>query len=228
MFSYQFKTTLVLLFLGFFCGVCMSVLFMGCGGCNRGKLQPSTFHEIKKKQNSADSTFQKEKERLDTIKQQLKSDAKATKTALQKAKQTTGLRQQQIKRLTEPKGYPAQLLLEKRTRPEPDTVFDHCDSLVQEVAHFIEENQTKDSLYENQIGTLDSLVFTQDAIIQNNSAAYNNLQRLFNQAVDFGETVEKENLRLHQKLRRQKTKSKIVSIGLMILTGAATNYLIHR
>lgn len=228
MFSYQFKTTMILLFLGFICGVCMSILFMGCGGCNRPSSATKPLKELKKAAANSNASHQQRKIQLDTAKARLQVLVAKTGVVLQQEKKAVAVRKEKLKKLIEPQGYPTKLLVQKRDAPRPDTVLGQCDSLLNEVSLFIQENDRKDSLYETKLATLDSLVLVQGSIIQNDSLAYRNLQILFNEAVSRGEAIEIENSSLQKKLKRQKIKSKFVSIGLMLISGAAANYFIHR
>lgn len=228
MFSYQFKTTMILLILGFISGVCMSILFVGCGGCNSSLPRVTTAKEIKKAAFDSNAAYQQRRVQLDTVKSRLQVHVAKTNLTLQQEKNQAAIRKEKVKKLIEPKGYAARLLIQKRDAPQPDTLFTKCDSLQKEVSLFIEENDRKDSLYETQIATMDSLVLVQGRIIENDSVAYRNLQVLFHSAVDHGEVMEMENKSLQKKMKRQKFKSKIVSIGLMLLSGAAANYFIHR
>jgi hypothetical protein len=228
MVKYQFTTSLTILLLGFICGVCMSVLFIGCGGCNRSPVKTTTTKALKQQEMQVDSTCKKAKLGLDSVKTILQHKIVATKSNLSLAKTSVTKRKQVIQKLIEPKGFSATELRKKISPVIPDSTLTNCDSLTKEISFFIQESEIKDSLYEKQIGTLDNLVLTQDAIIKNDSVAYHNLQRLFHQAIVHGEVLEKDNRQLEQKMKRQKVKSKIVSLGLMLISGFATNYFIRR
>lgn len=227
MVKYQFTTSLTILLLGFICGVCMSILFIGCGGCNRSPVKTTTTKVLKQQQRQVDSTYKKAKVELDSVKTILQNKVVATKTNLSFAKSSVTKRKQVIQRLIEPTGYPATELHRKVSPAIPDSTLANCDSLAKEISFFIQESDTKDSMYEKQLNTMDSLVLTQDAIIKNDSVAYHHLTGLFHQAIAHGEVMEETNSQLERKLKRQKVKAKFVSIGLMLITGFATNYFIH-
>lgn len=226
MVSNQFKTSLVLLFLGFISGVCLSVLFMGCGGCNSSASKSSPLTEIKSKAADNHASYQNKDAQLDSIQSNLTCSIDNLKTPLKKAKQAVAKRQIRIARIIEPKGYPAKKLIKESDYPHPEVGF-KCDSVINEVSLLIKENNYKDSLYETQLAQYDDLVHTQNLIIQNDSFAYQNLQGLFDEAIERGEILEKENSILRKKMKRQKVKGKLVSIGLIILSGFAANNLLH-
>lgn len=226
MFSTQFKISITLIILGFICGICMSILFFGCAGCGRSKVSTTTT-ELRSKAKASDSSYKETAQKLDTVKKNLQQKAVANKTSLANAKSTTHYQERKLRQMIEPTGYPVSQLLNRIAKPSPDTVFTHCDSLKNEIGLFLNQNHVKDSLYEKQISTLDSMVLTQDAIIKNDSLAYARLQGLYTQAIDYSAGLENEKAQLQKKIRRQKTKSKIASFGLMVLTGFATNYLLR-
>jgi hypothetical protein len=228
MFSDQFKTSMILIILGFFSGVCMSVLFIGCGGCNRSAPKTIPIKEIKQAAADSQAVYQQRKFQLDTAKFRLQTEVAKTDRVLQRVKSNVAIRKENVRKLIEPQGYPAKALVQKRDVPRPDTAFTRCDSLLREVSLFIQENDRKDSLYETQIAALDSMVDVQSRIIQNDSLAYRNLQALFHSAIGRGEAMEVENALLEKQLKRQKVKSKLVSVGLMIISGAAVHYFLKR
>jgi hypothetical protein len=102
-----------------------------------------------------------------------------------------------------------------------------CDSLVTVVGDYIIENNEKDSLYDEQIKTMDSLSWNKDSVIQAHAESYNSLHRLFDQSLNQQVSLEKENLQLEKQVKRQRVKSKLLTIGLLFLSGTATNYLLH-
>ena len=105
--------------------------------------------------------------------------------------------------------------------------FSTCDSLKNEVSEYITQNQLKDSLYESHVVTLDSVIAVKDSLITVKNELYYKLKTLFNQSLTQQQSLMLDNRFLQKKLKRQKFKSKVVAIGLAIVTGLATDYLIH-
>jgi hypothetical protein len=85
----------------------------------------------------------------------------------------------------------------------------------------------KDSLYEEQIVKQDSLIAGKDSIIENKSRLHQELQTLFEQSLAQQQILVKENTGLRKQFKRQKFRSKIVAVGLTVLSGLASNYLIQ-
>jgi hypothetical protein len=225
MVSPQFKTTLVLLFLGFLCGVVMTVLFSGCGGSPETPLADNTISVIKEKAAATETHYQKEIARLDSVNHRLQAELKTTRISLTGAKQNVAKRKSSLVKRTAPTGFPAKHLLQKASQSPVDSLAHPCDSLITEVNHYIQANEVKDSLYEKQINTLDSVVVIQDAIIQNDSVAYRDIKGLLDQAVSRSTALQNDNWKLQRTIRRQKHKSRWATVGLMLLSGAAVHFI---
>lgn len=229
MISLKFKSSIALLLTGLVAGFCLSFLFNGCGN------DPAVTHEtvipakdLKKEADVKEASYQAKITELENKNQQLKLELQSAKDQLVKMKSKTKQRETKIKGMIEPKGYPAKELLQK-VKPAlvSATSLSLCDSLVQEVSEYMQENSTKDSLYEVQIGKQDSLIAGKDSIIENKTKLQQNLQTLFEQSLMQQEILTKENTQLRKKFKRQKFRSKLVTLGVTVLSGLAANYLIQ-
>lgn len=229
MITFKFKSSIALLLTGLVVGFCLSFLFNGCGkdsAMTHEKTVPAK--DLKKEADVKEASYQAKITELENKNQRLKHELKSTQDQLALLKSKTKQRETNIKKMIEPKGYPAKELLQKvKPGSVAYTDLSPCDSLVQEVSVYIQENSLKDSLYEEQIGKQDSLIAGKDSIIENKTRLHQELQSLFEKSLTQQETLVKENTGLRKQFERQKFRSKIIAIGLTVLSGIATNYLIQ-
>lgn len=144
---------------------------------------------------------------------------KTSKNQLATAKVKVQQRETNIKKRIEPAGFPAKELLNKaRPLPVVDSDLSACDSLVKDVTAYIEENALKDSLYEAQINTLDSIVDVKDSVIAEKAKINKSVTEAFTKSLEQQKVLLTENQQLRNKSKRQKRRSKLATIGLMILS----------
>lgn len=225
MISFHLKTFLSLLLLGFVLGFCSSFFFTGCNETHNSKTEVVVKpKELKKQADTIQETYQKQIADLQDQNLELQQNLEITQGLLDQSKQLCKQKEEQIKKLIKPKGYAAKALLAK-----VDTLqsVSDCDSLASLVVQYIDGNNRKDSLYEVQLIQMDSVVSVKDKLIDVNEKAYTNLNLLFNRSLTAQETLLKENKLLQRQFKRQRFKNKVVTVGLMILTATATNYLLH-
>lgn len=229
MLTFKFKSSIALLLTGLVAGFCLSFLFNGCGNDSaipHEKTIPAK--DLKKEADAKEASYQAKITELENKNQHLKQALKSTQDQLAMLKTKTKLRETNIKKMIKPKGYPAKELLQKMNSGfVTDTGLSPCDSLVQEVSVYMQENSLKDSLYEEQIVKQDSLIAGKDSIIENKTKLQQNLQTLFEQSLMQQEILAKENTQLRKKFKRQKFRSKLVTLGVTVLSGLAANYLIQ-
>ena len=164
---------------------------------------------------------------LENKNEALQNDLNTVKEQLVSIKSQTKKRETTIKKILEPKGMAAKDLLEKVGHSIPvDSSLSPCDSLANEVSEYIEENELKDSLYETQTNKLDSTIAIKDSMIQLKSKMHIDLSNTISKLLNDQETLLRENKTLQKQFKRQKRKSKLVTVGLMILTATAANYLL--
>jgi hypothetical protein len=226
MITLNFKNLLSLLFIGFILGFCSSFLFPGCNETTSSKVKIAVSPKAMKKQADAiRENYQKQIDNLQDQNMELAQNLEVTQGLLDQTKQLCKQKELQIKKLTEPRGFPAKALLAKA-----DTVkhTSNCDTLASLVVEYMADNQLKDSLYEVQLIQMDSADTVKDKIIQANEKAYAGLNLLFDKSLLTQQSLAKENKRLQRKFKRQRLKSKLVTAGLMILTAATTNFLSHQ
>jgi len=225
MISLNLKNLLTLLLIGFTLGFCSSCLFTGCDKSSASsKKMVVKPKELKKQAEAIQENYHNQITVLQDQNLQLQQNLEATQALLDRSKQICKQKEQQIKKLTGPKRFLAKDLLAK-----VDTLkaASNCDTLANLVVEYIVENNLKDSLFEIQLTQMDSAVSVKDKLIDANEKAYTNVNILFNQCLKGQETILKENKLLLSKFERQRFKNKVITVGLMILTATASNYLLH-
>ena len=182
---------------------------------------------IKKEIAAKEALHQEKITELENKNAALQKDLNTVKEQLASIKSQTKKREATIKKILEPKGMAAKDLLEKVGHSVPvDSSLSPCDSLANEVSEYIEENLVKDSLYETQIGKLDSTIVIKDSIIQLKSKMHIDLSNTVSKLLNDREALFRENKAIRKQFKRQKRKGKFVTVGLMILTATAANYLL--
>jgi hypothetical protein len=228
MMTFHLRTFLSLLLLGFVFGFGTAFLFTGCNKNSTIKKEAIVKpKELKKQAVTIEENYQKQIASLQDQNIELQQNLEISQGLLDQAKETTKQLENKIKKLIEPIGYPAKRLIQKVKINEISSDPSPCDSLINVVSDYIEENHRKDSIYELQIIQMDSMVSIKDDLIETNTVAYSNLHKLFDQSVASQENLIKENTQLRKQFRRQRFKNKLVTAGLMIISVTATNYLLH-
>jgi hypothetical protein len=229
MMTFHLRTFISLLIAGFVLGFFSTFLFTGCDRNKISKKDISITPKVLKKQaDTIQENYLKQIASLQDQNIELQESLEITQSLLEQSKQAAKQSEKKIKRIIEPKGYPANELLQKVERfHSVDNDLSPCDSLITEVHEYIEENHRKDSLYEIQLIQMDSVVTVKDDLIQANEKAYTNLNLLFGQSLTAQQNLNKENKLLQRQFKRQRFKNKLTTIGLMILSATAANYLLH-
>jgi peptidoglycan hydrolase CwlO-like protein len=182
---------------------------------------------IKKELAEKEASHQAKITELENKNQLLQKDLNTIKEQLASIKSQTKKRETTIKQILEPKGMAAKDLLAKVAHSIPvDSSLSPCDSLSNEVSQYLEENTLKDSLYETQMSKLDSTIAIKDSIIQLKNKFHIDLSNTISKLLNDQEALLRENKALRKEFKRQKRKSKLVTIGLMILSATAANYLL--
>lgn len=230
MISLRFRSTLSIALISFVLGCCAAFLLMArCGKDN----EQASITQAKLLQAQADSLhthYQAAITDLDNQNKQLTRQLQTTKAELEAAKAKTKTKAAAIKQLLTPPGYPAKELLKKTS--DSSTSFaqnpEKCDSLVCLLADFMVETEIKDSLYELQALTQDSLIAGQQAVITFHQSENLHLSFLLKQSLDEQQNLAKDYARLQKKMKRQRASGRWLAIGTAVLSGVATHYLTNR
>ena len=224
------KSSVIILAIGFLMGFSMIFLFLG--NCHSPEINPKLTISPAEQKQQIERTGKEHQQiiaELEKKNQQLQQELTTTKGLLAKAKLKSKASETKIKKLTEPKGFPAKdLLVKVKPQEIPDTIPTNCDSLINEVNEYIQDNAVKDSLYELQIGELDCIISIKDSIITQKEHHNKKLTFLLSQSLTQQQNLIKQNELLQKKFKRQKLRKKVVVIGATILSGIAVDYLIRR
>lgn len=227
MISFNLKSSLAIAIICFVLGCCTT--FLLTGSCNNGaKRENIVMPQILKRQaDSIETLYQAKITKLETANRQLQQELTTIKVQLNDVKAKAKQKEAVIKKITEPKGYPAKELLEKATPSSAAIVSPliTCDSLVQEVNEYIELNEKKEVYYETYIAIQDSIIEGKDSIIAFKITEYNALSRLFDQSLHEQQKLLAENNQLYKRFKREKRKGKLLAVGTALLSGLITHYI---
>jgi hypothetical protein len=109
---------------------------------------------------------------------------------------------------------------------DTDALLANCDSLKQTARQFIADTKIKDSCAATVVKQSDSLINAKDGIIDLQQAKFLSLSLSFDQSIAQQKFLGEENLRLGKVLKRQKIKSKLLSVGALALSGTVIYGLI--
>lgn len=216
--------------------ICFILGFVGCafllGSCNNDKETDKSsliVKNLEQQVKDSEAVFQKKVSELETKNRQLQKELTNIQIELFRIKLKTNERETRIKKLVQPKRLPAKDLL-KKVKDSSISIINapaSCDSLAMEVSEYLKETAIKDSLYESQIVLQDSVIALKDSIITHQSTLYSELKTSFSLSLEQQKELISENQQLYKKLKRQKRRSRIVGFGMMVLSGAAVNYLMN-
>lgn len=223
------KMSISMLIGGLITGFFLSLFVQGCGNSagtsNTAIVSPET---IKSQLAEKVAGYEQKIAELETKNTDLQRQLKTAKNQLSAAKVKVQQREANIKKRIEPTGFPARQLLNKvQPLPGVDSSLSPCDSLVKDIAAYIEENDVKDSLYEVQINTLDSIVDVKESVIAEKKRINKSVTEALTKSLEQQELLLKENQVLRNKSKRQKRRSKLATIGLMILSALGGKQLSH-
>lgn len=174
---------------------------------------------IEQQLSTAKKEFDKETSALKASAAQLQKEAATSKVQLEKIKKKNLVLQTQVYDLLDQKG-----LVNTADTLQMLAV---CDTLQSRVNELLATATIKDSLYENVTVNLEVQLANKDSTITVKDDAYQALKISLDQSLLQQKMVVDQNKNFQQLIKRQKTKSKLVSAGLLVLSGVVANYLIH-
>lgn len=102
----------------------------------------------------------------------------------------------------------------------------NCDSISKSATEFIQASIEKDSLYEIITTTMQTSIRNGDSTIALQQQQYGLMQLDYNRANLANKYLVDENLLQHKELRKQKVKNKVLSVGLLLVSGTAASLLL--
>lgn len=175
--------------------------------------------DIKKEVANTEAAFAKDFDSLNKQSSTLQSELSNTKALLHRVKARNALLTTQVSSLIQK---------QKTTKSEVPDVDGPCDSLVSTVADLMQLNVENDSLSEAIATNLSAQVANKDSTIELKEKQYTYLKLSLDESLLNQQLLLDENKVLGKQVRRQKVKSKILSVALFIFSGAAINYLLRR
>ncbi len=105
--------------------------------------------------------------------------------------------------------------------------YKHDDVFEDKIIELINENNYKDSLYENIDSTVTAQLRNKDSTIVLMGDKYDSLKISLDESMLQQQSLYDQNKQFKKQFRRQKIKTKLLSAGILILSGIAANYLIQ-
>lgn len=227
----NFRASILIAVICFVLGSVLTLVLSGKCSNDQTTQNAIAAKELEKQMQDKETAYQTRISELQKKNQQLQQELTSTQVELFSIKIKTKKKEATIKKLIQPKaapGLPAKELLRKVNKSivAIDSSLSPCDSLAQEVSEYLDDNAIKDSLYEAQASLQDSVIAVKDATITAKDSLYGELKTSFNTSLVQQQFLATENTNLKKQLKRQKRRSKFLTIGATILSAVATNYLL--
>ena len=211
--------SIFILALGIIIGISFTNLFKGCGNetvrdVTIKNIKPSA---IEKQAEKAEEKYQLQIDSLNATSIALNKQLKVTTQTLTTVKKKNLVLQTQVYDLIDRQG----------ASTDPIQTMNDCDSLKTKVVELIQSGNEKDSLYEDANANLDAQLKNKDSTIQIAAIQYQTLKTSFKESLSQQQVLYDQNKSYQKQFKRQKVKSKLLSAALLIISGAAVNYLIH-
>lgn len=232
MITFHLKSSVAITVLSFLAGCCIAFLLTSDCGQSGHKAQLITIEKLKKDVQDKEHYYQdkiSELHRKNASLQQELSSAQVELFSLSlKAKQ----KEAAIKKMVEPRirpGLSAKQFIRKVNGQtfSVDSSLSPCDSLAVAVMEYIGDNTAKDSLYKKQITLQDSIIQVKSVEITIRDSLHREIKTSLAVSLAQQQLLADQNSLLQKQLKRQKRRSRLLSIGGIILTGFATNYFLN-
>lgn len=120
------------------------------------------------------------------------------------------------------------LISESKNITDTSAFISNCDSIKERVTEFIAETNIKDSLCNSEITDLKEVIQNQDSAMVVCQNSFSMLKQVTDSSFAFQNKLADELSLANKKLKREKIKSKFLSAGIMILSGATTFFLLQK
>jgi chromosome segregation ATPase len=118
-----------------------------------------------------------------------------------------------------------------KIQSEPDTIkikISDCDSLSREATALIQEEASKDSLCQETISELTSQVVEKDTEVNECQQSFQSLKLTLDNSIQQQQLLQDELKALNKQVKRKTFQSKLLSAGVMVLTGITAALLLDR
>jgi len=154
---------------------------------------------------------------LTTQNSALKQEVADSKTALNRTKRRAALLESQL----EEQVSTASVLTDTTDR------LSNCDSIAQTAIALSASAAERDSLYTELTGALEQQVVNRDSTISIQQEQHNYLLSNYDRSISQQQLLLSENLQLHQDVKQRRVKNRILSAGLLLLSGTITYMVLH-
>lgn len=203
---------------GILAGIGLAILFRSCRQDNtlNNRQAKEMVKQIQKESEQSEKKFLAKIDSLDKRSAALSNDVRSLNLLLQNAKAANSHTQASVTERV------------KKISPAIDTAeyYVQCDSLKNEALLLITEAKQKDSLYELTIQKKDEQIMLKDSSLQLHRQQYAELKGYFTRSITQQQQLLAENSLLNKKLRRQKTKARLLGGLTAVVAGFTAHYLI--
>ena len=174
--------------------------------------------ELENRVEKKEKLFQQKTDSLNVHEMILSLQLTATKSALEKVKKKNLVLQTQVF-----------TLVDRIETAKADSLYGNtgCDSLQTKVVELIKSDNEKDSLYESTTVNLEEQIKNKDSLIAIHQQQYQSLKSSFDLGILQQKLLADQNSQYRKQVRRQKFKQKLLSFGMIVLSGITTSYLLN-
>jgi chromosome segregation ATPase len=120
------------------------------------------------------------------------------------------------------------LISEKIKLKDTSEIISNCDSLNENVSQYITETNVRDSLCDNEISELKTVIQNKDSAMAGCEKSFSMLRQVVDSSLTFQNKLTDELCLADKKIKRGKLKTKFLSAGVMILATATTILLLQK
>ena len=209
--------TIAVLVIGIIIGISFSNLFKGC---NDTVTQTKIFkpETLKNQSVKVDEIYQHQIDSLQVSSNGLAKKLAGTKQILSQVSKKNKLLQMQVYELID------------KTPVNADTIQiqSNCDSLKVTVAELLQSDDLKDSLFTDVNNNLETQIKNKDSTLMIKDMELHAMRISLDQSITEQQFLYDKNKTYQKQFKRQKVKSKLLSVGALILSGMAAAYLIQQ
>lgn len=120
------------------------------------------------------------------------------------------------------------LITGSKTLTDTFSIVTNCDTLKEKVTQYMAEANVKDSLCDSEITDLKTIIQNQDSAMTVCQNSFSMLKQVTDNSLAFQEKLTDELNSANKKFNRERIKSKFLTAGVMILSGATTFFLLQK
>lgn len=212
--------------IGFILGFTTSTLIFSCFGSSTEKRSIAVpMKRFEKQAVNIEESYERAIGNLQYQNFELQMNLNETKDLLDQVKLSLKKKEVKLKKLLEPKSFSANPLRVQLQKVSFEDNVAACDSLVSGVRQYLIDNGRKDSIYDVQQAQLENIVLIKDSVINLQVKEKEDFKILINQSLIEQQELAKVNKQLQKKNRRGRFKTKLFSVGSVIVTALVSSYV---